>query len=210
MTTFAAILLAAGESRRMGAVNKLALAINGVPLVRHTALTLLALGLSEVVVVSGYRAETTRDLLRGLPVRLTHNARYSEGQMSSVHRGLEVLQRDCDGVFVCLADQPLVEVEDLRGIRRAFAARPDKVLVPTFEGRRGNPIVLPHAQRGAILAGDRNLGCRRLIEKHPGLVQPFEMANDHCVFDLDTPAAYLQYQARTRTTSHETTAASYG
>jgi molybdenum cofactor cytidylyltransferase len=210
MSTFSAILLAAGESRRMGAVNKLALPINGMPLLRRSALMLLELGLTEIVVVSGYRAETTRELLRGLPVTLAHNPRYREGQMASVHRGLEMLQRDCDGIFVCLADQPLLEVDDLLSIRGAFGANPKKVLVPTFEGRRGNPIVLPNAQRGAILAGSRNLGCRRLIEKTPGLVQPFEMDNDHCVFDLDTPSAYMQYQARTQTQSQHTIAASLG
>lgn len=196
MTTCAAILLAAGESRRMGAVNKLALPINGLPLLRRTALLLLELELTEVVVVSGYRPETTRDLLRGLPVTLTHNARYREGQMTSVHLGLEALQQDCEGVFVCLADQPLLEIADLRDIKDAFSAKPDRVLVPTFEGRRGNPIVLPTAQREAVLAGDRNLGCRRLIEKHPELVHAFEMENDHCVFDLDTPTAYLRLQSR--------------
>lgn len=196
MTTCAAILLAAGESRRMGAVNKLTLPINGVPLLRRTTLMLLELELTEIVVVSGYRAETTRRLLRGLPITLVHNTRYQEGQMATVHRGLEVLQRDCDGVFICLADQALLKAEDLNRIWGAFSANPDRVLVPTFEGRRGNPIVLPHAQRDAILAGDRNLGCRRLIERNPGLVHAFEMDNDHCVFDLDTPTAYLQLQNR--------------
>lgn len=193
---FAAILLAAGESRRMGAVNKLALPIDGVPLLRRSALRLLDIGLTETVVVSGYRRQTTHDLLRGVPVELVHNHQYRDGQMTSVHCGLDALRRDCDGVLVCLADQPLLESGDLGRILAAFATRPDAILVPTFEGRRGNPIVLPHAQRDAILAGKANLGCRRLIDKHPELVHAVEMENDHCVFDLDTPAAYLQLQAR--------------
>lgn len=210
MTNCAAILLAAGESRRMGAVNKLALPINGVPLLRRTALKILELGLTEIVVVTGHQAETARDLLRGLPVKLTHNPYYREGQMTSVHRGLEGLRPNCDGVFVCLSDLPLLEVDDLHRIRDAFGARPDKVLVPTFEGRRGNPIVMPYAQREEILAGKRNLGCRRLIEKHPALVRTFEMDNDHCVFDLDTPAAYMRFQTRVRIAPSPDTHASFG
>ena len=210
MTRCAAVLLAAGESRRMGAVNKLALPINGVPLLRRTALTLLELGLTEIIVVTGYRAETTRALLQGLPVRLTHNPDYRDGQMTSVHRGLEMLRPDCDGVFVSLSDLPLLEVDDLRRIRDAFGTSPNKVLVPTFGGRRGNPIVLPYAQCDEILAGKRNLGCRRLIEKHPALVRTFEMDNDHCVFDLDTPAAYMRFQTRVRIAPSPDTPASYG
>lgn len=193
---FAAVLLAAGQSRRMGAVNKLALPVDGEPLLRRTALRLVDMGFTETVVVSGYREQTTRELLHGLPVEVVHNQQYQEGQMTSVHRGLDALRLDCDGVFVCLADQPLLETEDLRRIQAAFAQRPDAILVPTFAGRRGNPIVLPHAQRSTILAGKANLGCRRLIEKHPERVHTVEMDNDHCVFDLDTPAAYLQLQAR--------------
>ena len=65
-------------------------------------------------------------------------------------------------------------------------------------------------QREEILAGKRNLGCRRLIEKHPALVRRFEMDNDHCVFDLDTPAAYMRFQTRVRIAPSSDTHASFG
>ena len=73
---------------------------------------------------------------------------------------------------------------------------PKSVLVPTYEGRRGNPIVLDSRHRDAILAGDRNLGCKRLIEKNPELVFAFPMPNDHCVVDLDSPDDYASIKAR--------------
>ena len=111
--------------------------------------------------------------------------------MTSVHCGMQALRAPCDGVMVCLSDQPLLETVDLDTMIRAFLNDcPRSVLVPTFEGRRGNPIVLAHSHREAILAGDRNLGCKRLIQKNPELVWPLPMDNDHCVFDLDTPADY--------------------
>jgi molybdenum cofactor cytidylyltransferase len=68
--------------------------------------------------------------------------------------------------------------------------------VPTYRGARGNPIVLAHDHRQRILAGERNLGCKRLIENNPDLVTALEMANDHVVFDLDTEQAYRQLQHR--------------
>lgn len=191
-----AILLAAGESRRMGTVNKLALPVGGRALVRRTAETLLQAGLEEVVAVVGHERDSVGALLQGLPLRIVHNDDYREGQMTSVFCGMAALHNDCDAVLVCLADLPLLRVEDLMRLIAAFADCPTSVLVPTYKGARGNPILLAHAHRDQILAGDRNLGCKRLIEKNPALVTALEMANDHTVFDLDTPDAYRELQQR--------------
>lgn len=190
-----AVLLAAGESRRMGEVNKLELEFAGVPLVRGTAMTLLTSGLQEVVVVIGHEAERTRELLDGLALRLVYNENYREGQMTSVHKGLAALQQPCDGVMICLSDLPLLEAGDVNTLIEAFVNRKHgSVLVPTYQGQRGNPIILAHEHREAILAGERNLGCKRLIEKNPALVCGFEMPNNHVVVDLDTPEDYRTLQ----------------
>lgn len=196
MKRISAVLLAAGESRRMGAVNKLALPVRGEPLLRRTASLLLQLPLHERVLVTGHEAERSRALVAGLPLSIEHNPAYRDGQMTSVHRGLAALQAPCDAVLICLADQPLLTTDDLRALLEAFEDCPTPILVPTFEGRRGNPIVISSEQRAQILAGDRTLGCRRLIERHPERVTTFEMCNDHTVFDLDTPEAYARLLGR--------------
>jgi molybdenum cofactor cytidylyltransferase len=197
MTRVTAILLAAGESRRMGMQNKLALPVGGMPLLRRTTLTLLASGLQELVVVLGHEAHAVRGLIDGLPLRLVENSRYREGQMSSVHCGLDALPAPCDGVMICLADQPLLTPADIDTLIVAFTRHArGGILVPTWAGRRGNPIVLDYAQRATILAGGHNLGCRHLIERMPERITSFEMPNDHVVFDLDTPADYAALQAR--------------
>jgi len=197
MSGVSAILLAAGESRRMGAVNKLTLPIDGQPLLRHSAQTLLASRLQEVVAVLGYEADQAAPLLEDLDVTLVHNERYAEGQMSSVHCGLEALSGDCEGVMICLADQPLLTPEDIDALIEAFGRRQQgSILVPTHCGRRGNPIVLAYAHRDEILGGGRDLGCKRLIERNPEWVTRLEMETDHVVFDLDTPDDYAEWQRR--------------
>jgi molybdenum cofactor cytidylyltransferase len=193
---FSAILLAAGESRRMGEVNKLTLPVAGEPLLLRTARTLLRAGLQEVVVVLGHQRHLVEPLLRDLPLHVVCNDDYRDGQMTSVHCGLAAMRQACDAVLVCLADLPLLEVADLRRLADAFVDCPTSVLVPTYRGARGNPIVLAYEHREQILAGDRNLGCRRLVEKHPELVTALEMDSDHVVFDLDTPEAYQELQRR--------------
>jgi molybdenum cofactor cytidylyltransferase len=191
MSGVSAIVLAAGESRRMQGVNKLTLPVDGVPLLRHTVTTLLDSVLDEIVVVTAHGQDTARSLLGDLPVRTVGNERYAEGQMSSVYCGMQALNGPCTGVMICLSDQPLLQVADINRLVHAFLHRcPTTVLVPTWQGRRGNPVVLAWEHREAILDGARNLGCKHLIEKHPELVTPLAMDNDHVVFDIDTPGDY--------------------
>jgi molybdenum cofactor cytidylyltransferase len=199
MRAVSAVLLAAGESKRMGAVNKLMLPIGGVPLLRRSVLALLASELQEIIVVLGHDREDAHALIRDFGVTVVYNDNYQEGQMSSVHRGVGALVRDCEGIMICLADQPLLTTADVDGLIDAFLrGQPGSILVPTYQGRRGNPIVFAAEHRAAILAGERDLGCKRLIERNADLVTTLEMDNDHCVFDLDTPEDYAEWQRRAR------------
>jgi molybdenum cofactor cytidylyltransferase len=196
MSEVSALLLAAGESRRMGGRNKLLLPVGGEPLLRRCAHTLLDSPVSQLVVVLGHEAERVRPALDGLALTMVENEHYREGQMTSVHAGLAALTAPCDAVMICLADQPLLDPEDIRRLTEAFAETDRAVLVPTHRGRRGNPIMLSWPHRGEILAGQRNLGCRHFIEKHPALVSTVEMPNDHVLFDLDTQEDYRILQVR--------------
>jgi molybdenum cofactor cytidylyltransferase len=194
MTTVSAILLAAGESRRMGEVNKLELLVDGMPLLRRTTEMLLASNLNRVVVVLGHEAEKMRAILKGLPLNFVENDAYRDGQMTSVYKGLLSLSKVCDGVMICLSDQPLLKTEDVNVLIEAFGKRSHgSILVPTFKGKRGNPIIFDYLHRQEILNGERNLGCKKLIEKNPEEVNVFEMNNDNVVFDLDTPKQYSAY-----------------
>jgi molybdenum cofactor cytidylyltransferase len=206
VSTVSAILLAAGESRRMGAINKLTLAVDGEPLLRRTVRMLSASRLAELVVVLGHQAQAAQALLQGLDAHTVVNADYREGQMSSVHCGLAALARPCDGVMICLCDQPLLSTQDIDFLIDAYAQRGGAIIVPTYQGRRGNPIVLSYAHREQILGGGRNLGCKHLIERNPELVTTVEMDNDHVVFDLDAPEDYQRLQSRLMETTTRTAA----
>ncbi|ABI56915.1 nucleotidyltransferase family protein [Alkalilimnicola ehrlichii MLHE-1] len=184
----AAVLLAAGESRRMGPVNKLLLEVDGEPLVRRTARVLLEGGVGDLLVVLGHEAPRLQPLLSDLPLRTGLNPRYPEGQMSSVHCGLSALGGRPEGILIALADQPTLQPRDVARLIRCYRERGHHtIVVPTHRGQRGNPIALDPGQREAILRGGRNLGCRRLIERCPERVKAVEMASPNYVIDLDTP-----------------------
>ena len=190
----AAIVLAAGSSQRMGVKNKLHLPIDGVPLLRHSLEILLASNIDEVVVVLGHEQESTRALIDDLPLQLVYNQAHSSGQMTSVHCGLASLKVRYDGVIIALGDQPALTVADLNYLIDAYRNRSSgEVVVPTFTGERGNPIIISDNCRADILAGTRNLGCRKFIENNPELVCRVEMPNADVVIDLDTPQEYEDY-----------------
>jgi molybdenum cofactor cytidylyltransferase len=186
----AAILLAAGQSTRMGAHNKLLLEVGGQPMVRHVAETLLASRVDALIAVLGHAHVAVAEALAGLALRIVVNGDQAWSQMSSVRAGLEAIDADPAAIIVALADQPALEPADIDFLIDAFLASPEpKILVPVHGEQRGNPIVLPGKQRRRLLTGGMNFGCRNLIERHPEAVVRIEVPNAHYVHDIHTPAA---------------------
>ena len=194
-----AILLAAGQSTRMGARHKLLLDVGGRPMVRHVAETLLASRIDAVIAVLGHEHAALAEALAGLPLRIVVNRDHATGQMSSVRSGLEAVDVDPTAIAVALADQPALEPADIDFLIDAFLALPEpQILVPVHGGQRGNPIVLPGKQRRRLLTGGVNFGCRNLIERHPEAIARVEVPNLHYIQDIDTPAAYDSWMETSR------------
>ncbi len=182
-----AVLLAAGEGRRMGGVVKPLIRLQGVPLLSRQLVALSGAGVDEVVVVTGHARNAIEEQVRSFTVTLAHNEAHAQGQESSVRVGLAALSGPFDAVFVMPADQPLIAAGDLTELIGAFKKRPGgHVVVPVVEGQRGNPILLDATALAQILASGTNLGCRHLIERQPELVHVHQTANARFITDLDT------------------------
>jgi CTP:molybdopterin cytidylyltransferase MocA len=182
-----AVLLAAGEGRRMGGIAKPLIRLQGVPLVTRQLVALSGAGVDEVVVVTGHSRSAVEAQVQSFSVTLVHNEAYAEGQQGSVRIGLAALNGSFDAVFVVPSDLPLIAADDLTELIGAFKKRPaGHVVVPIVDGRRGNPILLDELALERILASDTNLGCRHLIERQPELVHAHATANTRFITDLDT------------------------
>ena len=193
-----AVLLAAGEGRRMGRVAKPLIRLQGVPLVTRHLVALSGAGVDEVVVVTGYARDLVEQQVRSFSVTLAHNEAHAAGQQGSVRVGLAALDGEFDSVIVMLADQPLIGAGDLTELIGAFKKRQGgHVVVPVVQGRRGNPIVLDQVAHAQILSSGTNLGCRHLIEREPGFVHVHETANTRFVTDLDTMKDVRELAQRT-------------
>jgi len=188
---FSAVVLAAGASTRMPGRHKLLLPVGRDTVIGATLRAVLASGPGEVVVVTGHGAQDVAAALAGLPVRIVYNPRHAEGQMTSVAAGVAALGAGCDAVMVCLGDMALLGPEDYRELSDAWATRPrGSILVPRRGDERGNPVLFGAHHIPAIIAGERNLGCRRLIADHPDEVFAYAPAHDRFFVDLDTPEDY--------------------
>jgi molybdenum cofactor cytidylyltransferase len=197
--TFSAVLLAAGSSSRMqgGLKQLLPVPPAGLPMVRATALSLLAAGPAEVVVVTGHRGREVMAALGDLPVSFQPNPRHTQGQMTSVAAGLAALKVPCSAVMICLADMVLLQPRDYVQLAQRFAALPgNAILVPHHRGARGNPVIFSVSRVPEVLSGTINPGCRRLIEDHPADVVWHEADHERFTVDIDTPEDYERFCGR--------------
>jgi molybdenum cofactor cytidylyltransferase len=193
-----AVLLAAGEGRRMGGVAKPLIRLQGVPLINRHLVALSGAGVDEVVVVTGYARHAVEHEVRSFFVTLAHNEAHADGQQASVRVGLAALSGPFDAVIIMPGDQPLIGASDLTELIGAFKKRPaGHVVVPMVNGERGNPIILSDQALARILASETNLGCRHLIERQPELVHAYETDNVRFATDLDTLEDVQQLAQRT-------------
>jgi molybdenum cofactor cytidylyltransferase len=185
-----ALLLAAGQSQRMGGPNKLLAELAGVPMVAHVARRLLASRARPIIAVLGNQAEAVEAALGKLPVERVRNPEFAGGLSTSLKRGIAALPPDLDGVIVCLGDMPMITGRHLDRLIAAFNPLEGRaIIVPTRQGKRGNPVLWSKRffPEMAALAGD--VGAKHLIGEHAELVAEVEMDDDAVLVDIDTPEA---------------------
>ncbi|MGO8919334.1 MAG: NTP transferase domain-containing protein [Stellaceae bacterium] len=192
----AGLVLAAGQSRRMGTLNKLLIGIDGKPMVRHVAEAVAASQASPLVVVTGHQREKVEAALAGLGAQFVHNPDYAQGLSTSVKSGLAALPDAVDGAVVCLGDMPMVTAAAIDRLIGAFNPVEGRVLcVPTRRGKRGNPVLLGKRLFAELAAVSGDVGARDLIAAHPELVAEVEMESDAVLTDIDTPQALAKLAA---------------
>ena len=187
---WAAVLLAAGAGSRMGHRPKCLIERDGQALIRRTAQCLLDADIQDLVVVLGHYAQEIAPALAGLPVTVVINPHPEQGIISSQRLGLQSLSVTCDAVVMCLADQPLIETQDITDLLQAFTQRPSNtdVVFPQVQGQPGNPVALSAAVRAAVLQANDDFGCQTWRQNNRALVHAWACNNLHYITDLDSQA----------------------
>jgi molybdenum cofactor cytidylyltransferase len=198
----ALVLLAAGQSRRMGGPNKLLADTDGGALVTHAVKAALASQAIEVVVVLGHMAADVRAVIEKAispraRVRFVTNPDYAEGLSTSVRTGIGAVAKDADAAIVQLGDMPGVNSALLDRLIAAFnPVEGRSICVPTVRGKRGNPVLWARGFFPEIARLEGDSGAKHLIGEHGDLVCEVEMNGDAAVTDIDTPEALAAWRAR--------------
>jgi molybdenum cofactor cytidylyltransferase len=187
------ILLAAGESRRMGSPKAL-LRYQGQTFIERICATFLAAQVDELVVVLGAHAEVLGSAVPHHPaVRTVINTRYFQGQLSSLMAGIGALSSASKAAVVNLVDHPLVTVETIRALIASFRAAPLPILIASYQGRRGHPVLFSSLVYGEILAAPLDQGAKVVVRKDPTRVRVIECDDPGILADIDTPEEYARY-----------------
>jgi molybdenum cofactor cytidylyltransferase len=192
----AAVVLAAGRSTRMGGPNKLLAEIARRPLVRIAAEAALASGAKPVIVVAGHQHDQVEQALTGLPVRVVHNPNFADGLGTSLRVGIAAVPAEADGAIVLLGDMPQVDARLIDRLITAFD--PDRgalVVVPTFEGKRGNPVLWSRRFFPDLMAIEGDVGARHLIGRYGEAVVEVPVDGKGALTDIDTPEALIGVKA---------------
>jgi molybdenum cofactor cytidylyltransferase len=187
----AAVVLAAGRSRRMAPLNKLLVADDkGVPMVARVVDNVLASHARPVIVVTGYEHDRVEQALAGKPVLLAHAPDFAEGLSASLKAGLAAVPPEAEGMVVCLGDMPLVAGPMIDRMIATFDPEEGRAIVqPTFRGKQGNPMLWSREFIPEMMAISGDVGARHLAGKHADRVAEVEMADDAVLRDFDTTDA---------------------
>jgi len=189
-----AILLAAGESRRMGQP-KMLLPWGGTTVLGQVVASFAAAGLDDILVVTGGARRQVEALIAGLakdyPVRTVFNPAYTQGEMlSSIQAGLAALGPAPRAALVGLGDQPQVREGVVRGICAAFVETGAPLIIPSFRNRRGHPWLLARPLWAEFLALPAATTPRDFLQVHTGGITYLTVEDDSILRDIDTPEEY--------------------
>lgn len=186
-----AILLAAGESRRMGRPKQL-LEWQGRPLLLHVLENCVRSSVDEVILVLGHEAHQIRSCLPELPVKIVVNPDYETGMASSLRQGLLSMDARSEAFLVLLADQPCIGPDMIDRVIREFRqAHPRRGIVrPVHKGVPGHPVLIgvEYLQEALELHGDQ--GARRILMDHPADVLEIGVDREGVLMDVDTREGY--------------------
>lgn len=191
MLKISAILLGAGESKRMG-VDKLSLPWGKETVFEHCLETLLKSEVKEVILVLSPRDKMLKGLSQSRKVKAVVNPFFRRGMSTSIRRGLQAVPSNCQGILIALGDQPYLKTRTINALIRAFDPRKKGIVIPSFQGKLGHPVIFHHKYKKALLNLKGDVGGRSIVQKHPEEVQVVPVKSEGVVKDIDTWQDYVK------------------
>ena len=184
-----AILLAAGQSRRMGRPKQL-MPLGQSTLLERAVDNLLNSSVDETIVVLGHQAQEIGKKIAFKPVKIALNPDYQKGMSRSIAAGLAELNPESQAVMLALADQPLVASATINQLIDAFKKHDKGIALPTHRGRRGHPIIFDIKYKAELFKLKGDIGGREIIQNHPDDVLKVAVDSESVISDIDTQDDY--------------------
>ena len=196
----AAVILGAGRSRRMAPLNKLLVVDrSGKPMIARVVDNVLSSKARPVVVVTGHQAEQVMHALGGRPVRVVAAPDYADGLSASLRAGIAAVPPEVAAAIICLGDMPLVTGRMIDRLLEAYDPDEGRLIVlPTFRGKQGNPMLWDRRFFPEILRITGDSGARFLLGQHLENVAEVEMSDDGVLRDFDTAESLATLPPRLR------------
>ena len=192
-----AVLLAAGRSERMGRNNKLLLNVDGIPLVRKSAINILNSNVTSITVVTGFDENKIVNALSGLNVNFVKNINFREGLSSSLKAGLANITPTPSAVIICLADMPKIQPEHINQLIENFdPLKGWEICIPTNNGKRGNPVLIGSRFFPYIFETSGDFGAKQVMKQHSDKIVEVEIGTSDIHFDIDTQDEYENFTTR--------------
>ena len=161
----AAILLAAGQSKRMIDENKLSKKFQNTPLINHSIKNILSSHVDELIIVVGYQKEIIENLIeKNNKIKITFNKNFKTGMASSIKVGLSLLSKKTEAFFICLGDMPMINKKIYNQLI-GYKNKKD-IIVPTYNGIQGNPVLFPKFMKPSIMSINGDVGAKKILEQN--------------------------------------------
>ena len=187
-----AVLLAAGLSGRMGTTKQL-LPLKDKPVITHCIDTIMSSGVSDLVVVLGLNGELIEETISRLPVNITFNNDPLSDMSESIRTGLHGIDHASTGVLICLSDHPLVSPDTIRTLMEWHIKEPDKIVLPSYKGRRGHPVLFPRQVAEEIFQW---VTLKQIVRKDDQRIRQCEVPDEGILLDMDTAEDYKEILKR--------------
>ncbi len=195
-----AVVLSAGESRRMGSPKAL-LPIEERPFVERIVSELKASKVGKIVVVLGHNAELIAPKIGHLPITIVVNKDYAKGQLSSLVAALRSLEAEriagkVDGMLVHLVDHPFLSPALVNYMIDRFYESKKLIVVPCHKGQRGHPVIFSSQLFSELLSTPLDQGAKAVVHAHRDETLEIETEEEGVTVDIDTPEEYRQHVGR--------------
>ncbi len=184
-----AIILAAGEAKRMGKLKQL-LPLGKCTVLEKTIKNVVASRVDETIVVLGYQADKIIPKIATTTVKIVVNPHYSGGMSTSIISGLQAVEEKSDAIMVVLADQPFIDSHIINHILEEFAKHSKGIIIPTYGGKQGHPVIISLKYKSELLALKGDIGARELISRHSEDVYLVNVDSYGIIVDIDTKEEY--------------------